>query len=219
MPRVALIHALAQSVAPVNEEMARTWADCERMNLLDDSLSTDRAKSPGGLDGAMTARFLQLADYAVRAGADGLLFTCSAFGPCIEAVARRFADRPVLKPNEAMIAEAVRAGGRIGLVATFAPTLTSMAPEFPPTVDLRLALAEGGLEALQSGDAARHDTLVTRAAQRLVDDEGCTTIALAQFSMARSAPMVAAALGRPVLTPVVSAVRTMRERLSGSGSP
>lgn len=181
------------------------------MNLLDDSLSADLARA-GGLDAAMTERFLRLADYAVRSGAEGILFSCSAFGPCIEAVARRFAPRPVLKPNEAMIAEAVSVGGRVGLVATFAPTLASMRPEFPPELDVRLALADGGLAALQAGDAARHDTLVTAAARRLVDEEGCTTIALAQFSTARAAPMVTAAIGRTVLTPVASAVRALRER-------
>ena len=209
--RVALIHALQQSIAPVNEEMARSWPECVRMNLLDDSLSADLARA-GGLDAAMTERFLRLADYAVRSGAEGILFSCSAFGPCIDAVARRVAPRPVLKPNEAMIAEAVSAGGRVGLVATFAPTLASMRPEFPPELDVRLALADGGLAALQAGDAAGHDTLVTAAARRLVEEEGCTTIALAQFSMARAAPMVAAAIGRPVLTPVASAVRALRER-------
>jgi len=182
------------------------------MNLLDDSLSADLARS-GGLDAAMTERFASLADYAVRAGAEGILFSCSAFGPCIEEVARRFAGRPVLKPNEAMIDEAVGVGGRVGLVATFAPTLVSMRPEFPPTVDLRLALADGGLAALQAGDGARHDALVTAAARRLAEDEGCGVIALAQFSMARAGPMVAAAVGRPVLTPVASAVRAMRARL------
>ncbi|MSR02727.1 MAG: arylsulfatase [Gemmatimonadetes bacterium] len=211
MARVALIHALQQSIAPVNEEMARSWPEAERINLLDDSLSADLARS-GGLDVAMTERFLILADYAVQAGADGLLFSCSAFGPCIEAVARRLAPRPVLKPNEAMIEEAVRTGGRVGLVATFAPTLASMRPEFPPELDVRVALADGGLAALQAGDGPRHDDLVSAAARRLVEQEGCTTIALAQFSMARAAPMVAAATGRPVLTPVASAVRAMRER-------
>jgi Asp/Glu/hydantoin racemase len=212
MPRVALIHALAESIAPVNEEMARTWPACERMNLLDDSLSADLARSPGGIDAGITSRFVRLADYAVHAGAHGLLFSCSAFGQCIEKVARRLAPLPVLKPNEAMIAAAVREGGRVGLVASFAPTLRSMPAEFPAGIALSLALADGALEALRAGDGARHDALVVEAALRLAKDR-CAVIALAQFSLARAVPAVAKALGLPVLNPVSSAVRAMQERL------
>ena len=143
MPRIALIHALAHSVAPINDAMARAWPECVRMNLLDDSLSVDLAAPSRGLDDTMTARFIALADYAVGTGAQGILFTCSAFGPCIDAVARRHVGIPVLKPNEAMVLEAVTTGARIGLVASFGPTLRSMPAEFPAGVELRTALAEG----------------------------------------------------------------------------
>lgn len=105
-PRIALIHALGLSVAPINGELARAWPQAERMNLLDDRLSADLARSAAGPDARMTRRFLDLAGYAFRHGADAILFTCSAFGPCIDAVARRWPDRAVLKPNEAMIDEA-----------------------------------------------------------------------------------------------------------------
>lgn len=39
--RIALIHALAHSVRPINEAFEQLWPDCRRMNLLDDSLSAD----------------------------------------------------------------------------------------------------------------------------------------------------------------------------------
>jgi len=215
-PRIALIHALAHSVAPINDTLAREWPDAQRMNLLDDSLSADVARS-GRLDEAMTARFLALGDYAVATGANAILFTCSAFGLCIDAVKRRLAPLPVLKPNEAMIDEAaaqVRAsGGCIGLVATFAPTLVSMAPEFPAGVPLRTALADGALEALNRGDTAAHDHAAVQAAQAL-KAQGCTVIALAQFSLARAQGAVAQASGLPVLTTPDSAVRALRQRLT-----
>ena len=233
MPRIALIHALAHSPAPINAAMAEQWPEAERMNLLDDSLSADLARR-GSLDETMTARFLALADYAVGTGARAILFTCSAFGPCIEAVKRRHAALPVLKPNEAMIDEAVarvRAGsvegparaesadatgttgttGTIGLVASFAPTLASMPPEFPPDVPLRTRLAEGAMAALDRGDTAAHDAAVLDAARALVD-EGCAVVALAQFSMARARPALQA-LGVPVLTTPDSAIRRLRAAL------
>ncbi len=71
------------------------------MNLLDDSLSADLARD-GHLTDAMTERFLKLGRYVASTGAHAILFTCSAFGPCIEVVAAAHAPMPVLKPNEAM---------------------------------------------------------------------------------------------------------------------
>ncbi|MBW8718089.1 MAG: arylsulfatase, partial [Variovorax paradoxus] len=152
MTRIALIHALSHSVAPVNAAFERDWPQAVRMNLLDDSLSADLARGGKGLDAAMHERFQRLAQYAVDTGAEGILFTCSAFGPCIEAVARRHAGIPVLKPNEAMVAEAAQGQqGRLGLIATFAATLVSMPPEFPPGIALEPVLAEGALDALNAG--------------------------------------------------------------------
>jgi Asp/Glu/hydantoin racemase len=212
MTRIALIHALAESVAPINDALARSWPEAQRMNLLDDSLSADLARD-GALEAAMFARFANLAGYAASTGCAAILFTCSAFGPCIEAVARQLAPLPVLKPNEAMIDEVVRAGGRIGLVATFAPTLDSMPAEFPPELTLETELAAGALDALRRGDPEAHDRLAADAAARLVD-RGCSLIALAQFSLARAAPVVAARTGRPVLTTVDSAIRALRGRVA-----
>ena len=212
MTRIALIHALGHSVAPINDAFARDWPEAQRMNLLDDSLSADLARSGRGLDAAMHQRFLTLAQYAVSTGAQGILFTCSAFGLCIEAVAARYPDLPVLKPNEAMVAESGEAPGRLGLIATFAPTLVSMPPEFGAGVELVPALAEGALQALNDGDGARHDALIAAQAQRL-REQGCTRIALAQFSMARARQACEQASGLPVLTTVDSAVRALRQRL------
>ena len=211
--RIALIHALVHSMAPINAAFERDWPEAARMNLLDDSLSADLARSGHGLDAAMHERFQRLAQYAVDSGANGILFTCSAFGPCIEAVARRHAGMPVLKPNEAMVAEAAAGSGRLGLIATFEPTLQSMPPEFPEHVELELALADGALDALNRGDAARHDELIAQQA-RLLQQRGCTRIALAQFSMARARGACEAEAGLPVLTTVDSAISRLRTRLS-----
>jgi hypothetical protein len=208
-------------MAPINAAFARDWPEALRMNLLDDSLSADLART-GRLDAAMTARFVTLADYAVAQGAQAILFTCSAFGPCIDAVKAHLArstPMPVLAPNEAMIDEAVAlahdgGGAPIGLVASFAPTLATMPGEFPPGTLLRTAHAAGALEALQAGDAAAHDDAAAAAAARLAAGD-CRVIALAQFSLARAASAVAARTGLPVLTTPDSALRRLRAALQG----
>lgn len=210
--RIVLIHALAQSVEPINSAFHRVWPDAQCMNLLDDSLSRDLAAG-AALDSAMHERFLRLAECAANTGCDGILFTCSAFGPCIETVARRYAHMPVMKPNEAMIVEAARAAGPVGLIATFPPTLQSMPTEFPAGVELRTALAEGALDALQRGDGATHDELIAQKARELAS-EGCKVTALAQFSMARAHAACERAAAVPVLTTVDTAVQGMKQRLS-----
>jgi Asp/Glu/hydantoin racemase len=208
--RIALIHALKHSIAPIEAAFAKAWPETRLMNLLDDSLSADLARD-GELNDAMTERFLALGDYAAATGADGILFTCSAFGSCIEAVAQAHAPMPVLKPNEAMIERAVTMGKRIGLLSTFPPTLVSMPPEFPSSVRVVPKLAEGALAALDRGDRTMHDRLIVEASRDLRD---CDVIALAQFSIAATAPLVAEATGRPVVTTPDSAVEKLTRLLA-----
>ena len=206
--RITLVHALKHSILPIEASFAKLWPEARLMNLLDDSLSADLARD-GRLTDAMTGRFLIIGRYAASTGADGILFTCSAFGPCIEAVAGERAPMPVLKPNEAMIEQAAKSQ-RVGLLSSFPPTLASMPREFPASVELMPKLAEGALAALDRGDRAEHDRLVVAAAKDLRD---CDIIALAQYSMAPAAEQVAQATGKPVLTTPDSAVMKLKAML------
>jgi Asp/Glu/hydantoin racemase len=211
--RIALIHALAQSHAPVEAEFERSWPDAVRMHVLDDSLSGDVARGADATGPRMMARFATLADYAISTGAEGILFTCSAFGPCIDAVKQRWPAVPILKPGEAMIEEAARLGTRIALVASFAPTLATMPAEFPGSVTVVPFLATGALDALADGDGDAHDAIVAAAAEEAYAS-GCSVIALAQFSIARAAAAVQARVDVPVLTTVSSAVTALRARIA-----
>ncbi len=191
--RIALVHALKHSIVPIEAAFASHWPEASLMNLLDDSLSADVARD-GRITDAMTERFLRLGRYAAGAGANAILFTCSAFGACIEAVAREQAPMPVLKPNEAMIEQAVGKGRRIGLLSTFPPTLVSMPPEFPRSVEIVPKLAAGAMAALDRGDRAEHDRLVGEASKDLRD---CDLIALAQYSMAPDGSAGRRTIGTP----------------------
>jgi Asp/Glu/hydantoin racemase len=216
--RIALVHAVRVAIQPVEEAFARHWPDAARMNLLDDSLSRDRSRD-GKLTPAMFQRFATLTDYAFSTGADGILFTCSAFGPAIEA-AREGRTAPVLKPNEAMFREALGRGRRLGLLATFAPSVPSMEEEFRDLaraagreVELRSVCVPEAMSALDAGDGATHDRLVAEAARRLA---GCDAVMLAQFSTARAHAAVSAVLDCPVLTSPDSAVLWLRRAVTGA---
>ena len=217
MPRIALIHATPAAVEPIRTAFAEAWPEPDLVNLLDDSLSRDRALVPELTDG-IYGRFDALGAYSTAIGADGILFTCSAFGPAIERVARSVSV-PVLKPNEAMFAEAIAIGGRIGMLATFEPSIASMAEEFKAdaaragaAVTLESVFVPEAMPALLAGARDRHDALVAEAAGALAD---CNAIMLAQFSMAPAADAVRRRLpGLPVLTSPHSAVAAMRRQVT-----
>lgn len=218
-PRICLIHAVQVAIAPIEGAFARLWPEAERMNLLEDRLSVDRARD-GRISEDMFRRFGDLADYAIDAGASGILYTCSAFGPAIEAVRDRV-DIPVFKPNEAMFDEALRLGRRIGLIATFAPSLPPMLEELKQMaaarkaeISVATACVPAAMELLNAGNAARHNELVAAAVPELGD---CDVVLLAQFSMAGARQAVEAATRVPVLTSPDSAVVAIRAAVEATG--
>ena len=216
-PRIVLIHAVTVAMAPIEAAFASLWPGAERVNLLDDSLSPDHARA-GHLTPAMVERFGTLAGYARSIGAQAILFTCSAFGDAIAAVARG-SDIPVLKPNQAMFEDALAHGSRIGMLATFDPSLASMEQEFAeaavairPAATLETVLVDGALPALKVGDAKTHDRLLIEAAPRLA---ACDVVMLAHFSTSRAQASVQARLDCPVLSAPGSAVLRLKQALQG----
>ena len=215
-PRIALIHATPLAVSPINQAFDRLWPEATRMNVLDDSLSVDRARD-GRLTDAMVRRFETLALYARDCGCHGILFTCSAFGPAIEA-AGRACGLPTFKPNQAMFELGVAAGGRAALVATFEPSIAPMRDEFlalcqaagrPP--ELQTQVVPGAMQALADGDAAAHDHAVAQCVAGLVDVD---LVMLAQFSMAGAAQAAQAGTRARVLTSPDCAVQALRAALA-----
>jgi Asp/Glu/hydantoin racemase len=212
MIRIALIHAVAAAVAPIEAAFLRHWPEVRRTNLLDDSLSGDR-EAAGALTPALAQRIATLAGYGVESGADGVLFTCSAFGPAIEAAGAGLSV-PVLKPNEAMFEQALAIGKRIGMLATFGPAVASMEEEFrllaaerKPAAQLETHIVPEARAALMAGDIAQHDGLIAAAAEAF---EGCDTIMLAHFSMATAEERATEAVSLPVLAAPSAAVKKLR---------
>ncbi|KIY41251.1 arylsulfatase [Pseudomonas sp. 10-1B] len=213
--RIFLIHATPVAMAPIAEAFARLWPEAQLCNLLEDSLSRD-LRSAGGLTDDLKRRFRTLARYACDAGADAVLFTCSAFGEAIE-LSRGELDIPVLKPNEAMIEQALEQARKVGILATFEPSIASMTAEFQHAAQARgveLEIVSGAcpqaLEALHAGDAAGHDRLIAALAEQV---QGCEVLCFSQFSMTSAAPAVGQASGRTVLTTPDSAVQKLRRLL------
>ncbi|KAA0578267.1 hypothetical protein FZ983_17725 [Azospirillum sp. B21] len=216
-PRIALIHALEESVVPARTAFREHWPEARIFDLLDTSLAVDLAEA-GRLDQAMMDRFGTLAGYAagtVGAGGRtaGILFTCSAFAPAIDAV-KPHLPIPVFRPNEAAFEAAMEIGSRIGIVVSFGPSagslrteLLAMAAAAGRRVEVAVAIADGALAALKSGDGDGHDDRVVQAAGQLPD---CDVVILGQFSMARTKARLQPLLPVPVLTTPGAAVEALR---------
>jgi Asp/Glu/hydantoin racemase len=212
-PRIVLLHATPVAMAPIQAAFGERWPEAETVNLLDDGLSLDRAREPGEISQGMIERFVRFGRYGHDMGADGILITCSAFGPAIDRLIETV-PVPVLKPNEAMFREALARGSRIGMLATFGPSVGTMTDEFDDFVRqdggdaiLRTVLVAEAIDRLKGGDAETHNRLVAARAPELAD---CDAIMLAHFSTSRAAEAVRAAVGVPVLTAPHAAVDRMR---------
>jgi aspartate/glutamate racemase len=224
-PRIALIHATPLAIEPVNSSFKKLWPEASLQNILDDSLSKDHAAA-GHLTADMVERFIDLAQYAKRAGCQGILFTCSAFGEAIEAAAAAVA-MPTLKPNDAMFEDALRAALKahendaevlnIGLVATFAASIVSMSEEFNALtaglereVKLHSLFVPNAMDALAQGHAQEHHRLIAEGVQTM---PGCDVIMLAQFSMAAAQTLAQTKTSAPILTSPECAVLALQKRM------
>lgn len=217
-PRIVLFHATPVAMDPVKAAMAELWPEAEPVNLLDDGLTIDRAKEGPQMSEALIERFVDFGRYARRIGADGILITCSAFGPAIDRMAAEL-PLPVLKPNEAMFRAAIAAGRRIGMLATFAPAVPTMEEEFRQftgeagtDTTLETIVVPDAIDALRKGDVAIHNRLVAEFAPRLAEHDA---IMLAHFSTSRAAADVRRAVNRPVFTAPEAAVMRMKSLVEG----
>jgi len=215
-PRIALIHAVATAIPPIQQAFREDWPEAQVSNLLDDDLMPAYTRE-GGLTPHITERICSLALYAARTGADGILFTCSVF-PQAEDLAKQLVRVPLLKPDEAMIAAALDAGTRIGVVATNPPAAPAAAAQIEAgakargiAIQIIQSVAEGAFAIGNAGDRVTHDRMVVEAAERIADD--VDVLCLAQVSMALARGAVQTRVKIPVLTSPATAVAKLKTLL------
>ena len=190
MPRktLALIHTSA-TLVPVFQQLCKArLPHVDTFNIVDDSL-VRAIGARGALTADIARRVEAYITSAEAGGADYILVTCSSIGPAVEASAP-FCAVPVLRVDQPMADAAVAAGRRIGVIATLPTTLNPTsdlvrrrAARAGKEIELTARLVSGAFEALMSGDAATHDSLVAAALRELSGQ--VDVILLAQASMAR----------------------------------
>lgn len=186
---LGLIHTSA-TLIPVFQQLCQQYLPgITIFNIVDDSL-VKNIIAQGGEAGPSIYR--RVADYvasAEDAGADYVLVTCSSIGAAVEAAAEKVRV-PVLRVDQPMADMAVKTGTRIGVIATLQTTLRPTsdlvkrrAAIIGKEIELTAKLCEGAFDALMSGDAGKHDSLVADALREL--SKQVDVILLAQASMAR----------------------------------
>ena len=214
---IAYLHTSHVLIPLFTELSRRELPGVEQFHMVDESLiqNTIRAQK---LTKATIRRVLTMVESAHEGGADAVVVTCSSIGPAAS-MARRLFEFPVIRVDEAMAEEAVRAGRRIGVAATLRTTLEptvallrEKAVAAHREVDVVESLCEGAFEAVLSGDTATHDRILTDSLTRLVG--GVDVVVLAQASMARVVQKLPPASVRiPILSSPELAVKRARSLL------
>lgn len=212
---LGFVHTSATLVPLFQQLSAEFLTGVETFNIVDDSLIKDVIKK-GELMPNTAARVVCHIQAAEAAGADVILVTCSSIGLAIETAAT-LASIPVIRVDQAMADEAVQTGNRIGVIATLPTTLAPTsdlvkrrAAFVNKSVSITSKLCDGAFEALMSGNAAKHDEMVSKALKELMLE--VDVIVLAQASMARVVEALSAEEKRvPILASPAIAMKKLAE--------
>ncbi len=215
---LVLIHTVSPLLDVFDKLGAALLPGVQLMHILDEPLlEFERQRERPASE--ISARLQTHVAMAEQVGADVVLVTCSSVSPNVDDV-RLEASIPVVKIDEAMIAQAITEGSQIGVVATAASTLEptrqllqSQAGVSGKKIEIELALVENALPALLSGDGAAHDNLVKKAVLELA--QRVDVVVLAQASMARVLKVIPKAERKvPILSSPHLALEQVRQLLA-----
>ncbi|WP_111766010.1 aspartate/glutamate racemase family protein [Nakamurella deserti] len=218
---VALIHATPAAMAPGQAAFADRFPEATVWNLLDDLLIT-QANDAGGVTEPLAGRMRTLINHAIAGGADGVLLSCSMYGPVTGTVTPVPAI-PVLGSDEALFAAVTDL--RPAHVTVLGPMQTPVNDTVERlrsylrsrglTPEISGAVVAGAVQATTAGDREGLEAAVVAAARAAED--GTDVIVLGQFSLAPAAAATAAAVRIPVLSPPQLAADVLRSQLLKSG--
>jgi Asp/Glu/hydantoin racemase len=203
MRTVAAFFTAQAIVEPIAKLFAEILPGCRVINIIEDAMIQD-VISAGRVTPEIARRLIRYYLAAEETGAELIFNTCSSIGD-VAIMARSFVKVPIVKIDDAMAAEAVRAGSRIGVLATLPTTLAptvrlvkAQAETAGQDVSIVEGLAKGAYEALIAMQPERHDRLVTEAAEEVAGQTD--VLVLAQGSMARMEKALSERTGKPVLS-------------------
>ncbi|MEO7652151.1 MAG: aspartate/glutamate racemase family protein [Bryobacteraceae bacterium] len=215
---VSLLHTAPAAIPPILQYWGGAAPEFELTNQLDDGI----------------LRFFAAGDYASAEGrltsmieaarrvyhAEAAMITCSSVPRSMVRSLQVTAGIPLMKIDEPMAQRAISSGRRIGVAATFPPTipttsqmLRETAADAGVSIELVPHLVAGAFDALLNGRPAEHDALLLAGLDELASQR-VDVIVLAQVSMSRILPVLGGRITVPVLSSLETSLAAMRELLS-----
>jgi hypothetical protein len=236
-PTVAMVHATPAAMAPAVTAFGERFPEAALWHLLDDRLVSD-AERAGGLVPPLRRRMLSLIGHALAGGADGVLLTCSMYGP-VARLAAQLWDRPVAGSDEAMYERvAAERPARVAVLGSLETAVADSArrlrrvlagdgadgeppeaggprPGDGPATEVVGVLCPGAAAAATAGDGAALLASLRSAAEPLAGE--VDLFLLGQYSLTPARAELQAALEVPVWSPPHVAADVLRERLRPAG--
>ena len=216
--RVVMIHALAESIPPVRMAFGQVFPEAEVINLLDEGLLID-------FDDKLTPKLLRrmgtLVTYSADYGADAIGLACSVYAPAVE-ILKELVDVPLVSSYGPVMADAVAAGPRVGIIASVPATirdaehyLLKEAKERNTKIETFPCLAEDLIPVLREQGEEGFQRRLAEEVNKLAPK--VDAVLFSQFSMATALDHVKSNCSVPVLSPPHSSARHLKELLMGRG--
>ena len=212
--RVAMIHALAESIPPVRLAFQDEFPAAEVINLLDEGLLLD---FPGSITPGLRRRMSDLICYCQDNNADAIGLACSVYAPVVDS-ARDLVDVPLVSSYGPVVHEAVAAGPRIGVIASNAATMSDSeyylhraAREAGAQISIKQRLAPDLIAALREGGQAAFELRLEQETLALAPE--VDVVLLSQFSFAGALEHLRSISPVPVLSAPHSSARTLKRML------
>ena len=209
--RVVMIHAIAESIAPVNTAFGEVFPEAEIVNLLDEGLFLD---FDDHITPALRRRMSGLICYGAEHGADAVGLACSVYAPVVDS-ACDLVDVPVVSSYGPVVEEALDKGTRVGLIASVPATirdaeyyLRRSATARGVELEVFPALAEDLIPVIRNEGVAGLERRLVEEVEKLAPH--VDLVVLGQFSFAAAYTQVSEKATVPVLSAPHSSARLLK---------
>ena len=209
--RVVMIHAIAESIPPVNTAFGEVFPEAEIVNLLDEGLFLDFNDH---ITPALRRRMSRLICYGAEHGASAVGLACSVYAPVVDS-ACDLVDVPVVSSYGPVVEEALDTGTRVGVIASVPATIRDAEYYLRRSatargVDLEVfpTLAEDLIPVIRNEGVAGLERRLAEEVEKLA--RHVDLVVLGQFSFAAAHTQVAAKASVPVLSAPHSSARLLK---------